>query len=184
MVFVLGLCCDSGDLGKRIKCRVLPVLQGMDRPISGHHRDIPQLWAVFSAPTLPQSNSIGLPLVRPDVPTLHQGQWLPQGLIQFALLGRWERQNRSPTSAEDIPSRNSCHPTVTSPMHQPKPQLSWASRKSNQKRDGFAVPSECPGGGGLGTPEWKKRNSNCQLTKYFICILQSTSLDARLQFRL
>ncbi|PKU43561.1 star-related lipid transfer protein 13 isoform x3 [Limosa lapponica baueri] len=41
----------------------------------------------------------------------------------------------------------------TPTTHQPKPQLSWVSRKSNQQRDGFAVPSGCLGGDGLGIVE-------------------------------
>lgn len=47
---VLGLCSGSGDLGKGRKCRVHPVLQGMDRQIPGHHGDGSQPCAVFRAP--------------------------------------------------------------------------------------------------------------------------------------
>lgn len=58
---------------------------------------------LYSVPPLTLTGAAQNCHVRPDVPALHQGQWLPQGLVQFASLGRWERQNRSPASAEDIP---------------------------------------------------------------------------------
>lgn len=124
------------------------------------HGDGPELCAGFSALTHPGSNSMGLPCVRADGTAPSQGCWLPQGLIRFASLGRLDIGGRKGHSSfcrghpswEHLPPRVTQTPTT----HQPEPQLSCVSMKSNQQRDGFAVPSGCLGGDGLGITEKKE----------------------------